>query len=91
MMVLISSFGFSQVINVSTTTYTVPQLVQDVLFGTGVGSGACAGTISNITWSTGSNFGSTNGIGYFQNTNPSFHGHLVYLKKISSFYHQWIK
>ncbi|MCI4443602.1 MAG: choice-of-anchor L domain-containing protein, partial [Lentimicrobium sp.] len=28
--------------------------------------------VSNITWSTGTNFGSTNGIGYFDNTNPSF-------------------
>ncbi|MBY0487257.1 MAG: choice-of-anchor L domain-containing protein, partial [Flavobacteriaceae bacterium] len=63
--------GFSQVINVNTTTYTVPQLVQNVLFGS-TASAACAGTLSNITWSTGTNFGSTNGIGYFTNTNPTF-------------------
>jgi gliding motility-associated-like protein len=65
------SNGFSQAITVNTTTYTVPQLVQDVLFGLS-GSGSCAGTISNITWSTGANFGSSNGIGYFENSNPSF-------------------
>ncbi len=60
----------SQAINVSTTTYTVPQLVQDVLFGS-QGNG-CVGTVSNITWSTGTNFGGSSGIGYFTNTNPNF-------------------
>ena len=69
---------FSQAITVNNTTYTVPQLVQDVLFASGSTSSSCVGTISNITWSTGSDasdgssFGSTNGIGYFQNTNPNF-------------------
>lgn len=67
-----SFFGYSQAISVSTTTYTVPQLVTDVLFGSGIGGGACAGTISNITWSTGTNFGGPNGIGSFTNTNPNF-------------------
>ncbi|MFB9089939.1 choice-of-anchor L domain-containing protein, partial [Flavobacterium paronense] len=70
--------AFSQAITVDNTTYTVPQLVQDVLFASGSTSSSCVGTISNITWSTGSDasdgtsFGSTNGIGYFQNTNPDF-------------------
>jgi valyl-tRNA synthetase len=64
--------GFSQAIQVNTTTYTVPQLVQNVLFGDGTGATNCSGTISNITWSTGTNFGSVNGIGYFTNTNPAF-------------------
>jgi polyisoprenoid-binding protein YceI len=65
--------AISQAINVSTTTYTVPELVTEVLFGsTASGGGGCAGAITNITWSTGTNFGSTNGIGYFQNANPSF-------------------
>ena len=70
--------SFSQAITVDNTTYTVPQLVQDVLFGSGSTSPSCVGTISNISWSTGSDasdgtsFGSTNGIGYFQNTNPNF-------------------
>ena len=63
---------FSQPITVNTTTYTVPQLVQDVLFASGTTNPSCVGAISNITWSTGTNFGSTNGIGYFQNTNATF-------------------
>ncbi|HCQ12641.1 choice-of-anchor L domain-containing protein, partial [Flavobacterium sp.] len=69
-----SWFGFGQSITVNSTTYTVPQLVNDVLFGAGAGGGSCAGTISNITWRTGNTngFGSVNGIGYFQNTNPNF-------------------
>ncbi|MGV9003114.1 choice-of-anchor L domain-containing protein, partial [Flavobacterium sp.] len=62
----------AQPISVNTSTYTVPQLVQDVLFNNGAAGSSCVGTITNITWSTGTNFGSTNGIGYFQNTNPSF-------------------
>uniref|UniRef100_UPI0035AE7324 choice-of-anchor L domain-containing protein n=1 Tax=Flavobacterium sp. TaxID=239 RepID=UPI0035AE7324 len=69
---LISTVALSQPITVNTTTYTVPQLVQDVLFGNGTAGSSCVGTISNITWSTGSNFGSSNGIGYFSNTNPTF-------------------
>ncbi len=64
------SQAYSQAINVSTTTYTVPQLVQDVLFASQ--SNGCVGTVSNITWSTGTNFGFSNGIGYFTNTNPNF-------------------
>lgn len=57
---------FSQSINVNTTTYTVPQLVNDVLINS-----PCINA-NNITWSTGTNFGSSNGIGYFENTNPDF-------------------
>ncbi|MDT0559693.1 choice-of-anchor L domain-containing protein, partial [Ichthyenterobacterium sp. W332] len=47
--------------NVTTdqTTYTVEELVTDILIG-----GECA-EISNITWSTGSDFGDVNGIAYF--------------------------
>lgn len=60
-------FTNAQNINVNTSQYTVPQLVEDVLFGLQSTTGT--GIISNITWSTGSNFGSTNGIGYFTNTN----------------------
>ncbi|POS00815.1 hypothetical protein Q361_12115, partial [Flavobacterium croceum DSM 17960] len=64
----------AQSINVNTTTYTVPQLVKEKLFNLAPGqsSNSCTGSISNITWSTGTNFGSTNGIGYFTNTNPNF-------------------
>lgn len=60
----------AQAISVNTTQFTVPQLVENVLFGSQ--SEQCFGSISNITWSTGTNFGSTNGIGYFTNTNPNF-------------------
>ncbi|UPT69379.1 MAG: T9SS type B sorting domain-containing protein [Flavobacterium sp. JAD_PAG50586_2] len=64
--------AYSQVIQVNNTTYTVPQLVQDILFAPGSSTSSCVGTISNITWSTGTDFGSSNGIGYFTNTNPNF-------------------
>lgn len=57
---------YSQAITVDTNTHTVPQLVNDVLVNK-----ECV-PVSNITWRTGTNFGSTNGIGYFENTNPSF-------------------
>ena len=50
----------------NTTTYTNQQLVTNVLV-----NNPCI-TISNVTSSTGTNFGSTNGIGYFTNINPTF-------------------
>jgi gliding motility-associated-like protein len=65
-LLLSTSYGFSQVITVDTNTYTVPQLVNNVLINS-----PCI-TANNVTWSTGTNFGSSNGIGYFQNTNPNF-------------------
>ena len=64
--ILFTLFGFSQPITVDTSTYTVPQLVNDILINS-----SCV-SATNISWSTGSNFSSTNGIGYFQNTNPNF-------------------
>ncbi|MBY0485629.1 MAG: choice-of-anchor L domain-containing protein, partial [Flavobacteriaceae bacterium] len=57
---------FSQAITIDTNTYTVPQLVNNILINS-----PCINA-TNITWRTGTNFGSTNGIGYFQNTNPNF-------------------
>ena len=57
---------FSQAISVNTSTYTVPQLVNSVL----INSPCVSGT--NISWRTGTNFGSSNGIGYFENSNPNF-------------------
>lgn len=57
---------FSQAIKVDTNTYSVSELVTDVLVNK-----SCV-PISNISWRTGTNFGSTNGIGYFENTNPAF-------------------
>ncbi|WNM18967.1 T9SS type B sorting domain-containing protein [Flavobacterium capsici] len=60
------SLGLSQPITVSTSTYTVPQLVNNVLINS-----PCVNA-TNITWRTGTNFGSSNGIGFFQNSNPNF-------------------
>ncbi len=62
---LFASIGFSQPITVSTTSYTVPQLVNNVLINS-----PCV-SATNITWRTGTDFGSSNGIGFFQNTNSS--------------------
>gem|GEM_PF-740281 len=53
-------------ISINTTTYTVDQLVSDVLINSECDQ------ISNITWSTGSNFGDTNGIGYFEQNGSDF-------------------
>ncbi|MDN3677875.1 choice-of-anchor L domain-containing protein [Flavobacterium paronense] len=64
--IMLTTFGFSQPLSVSTTSYTVPQLVNNVLINS-----PCVNA-NNITWSTGTNFGSSNGIGFFQNTNPNF-------------------
>ena len=55
-----------QYISVDQNTYTVEQLVKDVLI-----NNQCA-TITNIVSSTGTNFGSTNGIGYFSSNGVSF-------------------
>lgn len=63
---LITGLGFSQQIDVSTTSYTIPQLVNNVLINS-----PCV-SATNITYRTGSTFGSSNGIGFFQNSNPSF-------------------
>ncbi|MBD3583104.1 choice-of-anchor L domain-containing protein [Flavobacterium selenitireducens] len=51
---------------VNTTLYTSEELVNEVLIGN-----PCL-QISNVTSVTGTNFGSTNGIGFFTNTNPDF-------------------
>lgn len=64
--ILLSTIGFSQPITVNSTNYTVPQLVNNVLINS-----PCV-SATNITWSTGTNFGSSNGLGFFQNTNPNF-------------------
>ncbi|WP_298147672.1 T9SS type B sorting domain-containing protein [Flavobacterium sp.] len=58
--------GFSQGITVDATTYTPAQLVNDVLINS-----PCVAA-QNVVASTGTNFGSTNGIGYFENLNPNF-------------------
>ncbi len=67
LLAIVFSFdGFSQAITVNTNTYSVPQLVSNVLINS-----PCV-SVENITWRTGTNYGSSNGIGYFENTNPSF-------------------
>ncbi|HLV46286.1 MAG TPA: choice-of-anchor L domain-containing protein, partial [Flavobacterium sp.] len=53
-------------ITVSPDQYSVEELVEDVLIDS-----PCA-FVDNISWSTGTNFGQPNGIGYFENTNPLF-------------------
>ncbi|NNK87257.1 MAG: T9SS type B sorting domain-containing protein [Flavobacteriaceae bacterium] len=54
------SIGFSQNVVVDETTYTVEELVTDILIDS-----PCA-NVSNITWSTGTDFGSVNGIAFFE-------------------------
>lgn len=66
LLLLIPLVGISQAITVNTTTHTVPQLVTDVLLNS-----PCL-SVTNVNWRTGTNFGSSNGIGYFENTNPNF-------------------
>ena len=53
-------------ISTSTTLYTNTQLVENVLLNT-----TCA-SVSSVTSSTGTNFGSTNGIGYFNKNGSNF-------------------
>lgn len=53
-------------ITTSTTDFTVEELVEDVLIDS-----ECS-LVSNITWSTGTDFGSTNGIGYFEANGSSW-------------------
>lgn len=58
--------GYSQAITVNKTPYTVEELVNKVL----VNSPCVLG--SKISSSTGTNYSSSNGIGYFENTNTNF-------------------
>lgn len=53
-------------IEVNTALYSDEQLVSEVLIGN-----PCL-EISNVTSITGTDFGSTNGVGFFTNTNPDF-------------------
>ena len=55
-----------QYVSVDQSAYTVDQLVEDVLINS-----SCA-EISNILYSTGTNYGSSNGIGYFSGNNSTF-------------------
>ena len=53
-------------ISTNITQFTNVQLIENILLDT-----TCA-SVTNITSSTGSNFGSTNGIGYFNRNNSTF-------------------
>lgn len=66
LVVLITGNVFSQSINVDTTTYTPLLLINDVLINS-----PCI-SATNPFWRTGTSFGSSNGIGYFTNSNPNF-------------------
>lgn len=59
-------FSQASYITVDDTSYTHEQLVTDILIGS-----TCA-TVGNIESSTGTDFNSLNGIGYFENENPNF-------------------
>ena len=65
-LVAISLNAYSQTILVTTDQQTVPELVNDILINS-----PCV-SAQNVTWRTGTNFGSVNGIGYFTNSNPNF-------------------
>jgi len=65
-MLLMTSIAYTQAIQVDVTTYSVPELVNEVLINS-----PCT-SVSNIQWRTGTTYGSENGIGYFRNTNPNF-------------------
>ncbi|SFQ78065.1 choice-of-anchor L domain-containing protein, partial [Flavobacterium akiainvivens] len=64
-----SAAAFSQGISVNPNAYTTNQLVNTVLV-----KNSCLAQVSNVSKSTGTDFGYTsgNGIGYFTNTNPNF-------------------
>src|SRR5690606_1265577 len=62
----VCGYAAAQPITVSTNTYSVEELIEDVLINS-----PCA-QVSNITWSTGTDFNSTNGIGYFQKAESDF-------------------
>ncbi|MCL9807856.1 T9SS type B sorting domain-containing protein [Flavobacterium luminosum] len=63
---LLGYLSYSQSITVNTSTYNDFGLVNNVLVNS-----PCV-NISNVSSRTGTNYGSTNGIGYFENTNPAF-------------------
>lgn len=65
-MLLIFFSSFSQSITVNTTLYTTDELVNKILINS-----PCVNTF-NINSKSGSQFGSTNSIGYFENNNANF-------------------
>jgi gliding motility-associated-like protein len=65
-LLLVTFTSTSQSVTIDATNYTVDQLINQVL----INSPCVSGT--NITFKTGTLFGSANGIGYFENSNPNF-------------------
>lgn len=65
-MLIVFFSSFSQSITVNTNLYTTDELVNQILINS-----PCVNT-SNINFKSGSQFGSTNSIGYFENTNTNF-------------------
>ncbi|SFU31282.1 gliding motility-associated C-terminal domain-containing protein [Pustulibacterium marinum] len=65
LLLLVSGYSFSQV-TVETDTYTVEELVQDILIGN-----SCANT-SNYSSLTGTDYGGASGIGYFEDPDGTF-------------------
>ncbi|MDD2822432.1 MAG: hypothetical protein PHW29_14405, partial [Flavobacterium sp.] len=63
---LVTFSSGAQSVTVNTTTYTVEQLVNQIL----INSPCVSGT--NIASKTGTDYASANGIGYFENNNPNF-------------------
>src|SRR5690606_41555643 len=55
-LLMLAAWGNAQSIDVSTTSHTVPQLVNNVLINS-----PCV-EATNVTWRTGTNYGSVNGI-----------------------------
>ena len=65
-LLLFNAVCFSQSVTINTSTYTTDQLINDIL----INSPCVSGT--NVNSKSGSFYGSTNGIGYFENSNPNF-------------------
>lgn len=65
-MLVITFPTLSQSITINTTTHTDDQLVKQVLVNS-----PCV-NVQNVSSRTGTFYGSSNGIGYFQNSNPNF-------------------
>ncbi|RTY80795.1 T9SS type B sorting domain-containing protein [Flavobacterium sp. LS1P28] len=65
-LLLFNAVCFSQSVTINTSTYTADQLINDIL----INSPCVSGT--NVTYKSGSFYGSTNGIGYFENSNANF-------------------
>ncbi|MGH2666816.1 choice-of-anchor L domain-containing protein [Flavobacterium sp.] len=66
LMLVVSLPILAQSITVNTTTYSEENLVKTVLVNS-----PCV-NVEHVSFRTGTNFGSSNGIGYFQNANPTF-------------------